>query len=284
MTRATRETLGLEGRVWSSFDRCGANPLPLARASGRVDLESEPVEKLRLVLSARHQANPQGVPDRMLRQVIDRHGETSYAAAHSPWSRGDAWQRWTHLLCRYLRQEQPDPYRLHAVVDCMLHHFEQDLPWPAARHWEDYYRRSQRWHEELYRRRSREREEELRATDWDSLIPELAAGGLTAQAVTNGYRLHRLGEHLHNCLGVFVPRCAAGRSRIFVINTPGGEIAAVAELRKEQGEAWRVGQVERRGNYRPSAAERYLARRLCQEYNRAEQAQRAEAPEPAGAR
>ena len=296
ITRATRQTLGLSGPRWTIFARLGANPISpqvsrkdqiVNNATGAIPhepdtiiLNPDSIQALARAVETIHQANRPGADNASARHLIDQYRSTAVmahnAAEQKAWTHGDPWRRWVQLAGQFLDQTDDKNIQneLRTIVDAFRYHLDNDLPWRPT-DWPALVRRAERWHDQMNRKRSKEYLDSLRQANWDSLIADFQERLLTAQAVTNGFRLHQVALHMHNCLTSFVTRCQNGTARIFVLNSPRGEIEAAVELRRDSARTqdWQVGQIEKRGRLAPSSPHQTLARHLCRAYNEAQRQQ-----------
>jgi hypothetical protein len=113
---------------------------------------------------------------------------------------------------------------------------------------------------------------ELRARSWESLIDKRTIDGVSATPLTSGATLQAEGRQMKHCVGGerYIGDCSKGDTRIFSLRGTGER--ATAELYREGGNTWKVGQVFGKKNDPASKKLRAVAVTLAKDYTQAARA------------
>ena len=264
------------------------------------------LEPARLSLQALTQANCPKAPKPVARTILREHAAHDFFSAAN-WLRGDPWQAWIHLIAAMLRHsvEYPERY-LHDYLatpsglsdfinsgwnstfnsehtqgyiafrkarDTLMHHVRGNLPWPLTT-LENYYRRSDQWHEARKSEVVLHQEALLAAQRWQSALETTELDhGITAVPVTNRLGLHRLAKEMNNCISSFATPAANGSWRIFkLINEEGKLLSAISLSKIVTGTSkyWTISDHEAPNHKRPPDAALMAATKLPYLYQQAD--------------
>lgn len=247
VTRNVQERTGLQGAAWRRFTQAGS-----WMGSSHHTPEEER-EQLQITFGALASANvPRAATEDLqtVSRMLTRHQDFQRASREGAWEHGDPLRAWVNIINRFLtrpdRQRQ-DGESLWSAADALLQHIRTQQPWGPCSSWEACLARSQRWHQELRMQHLRERDPGALTARWESLVGETKCRNITAQPITTGMDLQRLGQEMKNCIGTYWQRCMDGSTRVFSLHSQ-GELAGAGELSRNDGN-WQTGQVEVRTNY-----------------------------------
>ena len=269
LTAAVQQAIGIQGAQWAIFVRLGNR----RQIEGIGDVE-ENVEAVRLGTQVLLDANCPGAPMEVQQEIMrctHLHQFYQEGRQRGEWRHGDPWRAWVHLLNQgmqhCIRSETTKIMReTIRIEDALRWNIQHQQTWGPTS-WENYQRRSERWHEEEEARVRAGKLREAEGSRWESLLGETTLDGFTVHPVTNGAELLDIAWEMGNCLATYRQRCEQGTDRIFTV-LQGDQLMAAGQLVRTRNGEWREGQLEGPARKEPDEPVREVFRKTAELYRK----------------